>query len=230
MARRLVDIVLSSIGLLVCSPVLAVAAIGVCISDRGPIIYRARRVGRNGREFCLYKFRTMRINQGPFHKSITTTNDSRVFMFGSWLRRFKIDELPQLVNILKGEMSIIGPRPEDPQIVDKYYLSYHRETLSVLPGLASPGSIYNYTHGERFLNSEDAERSYAERLLPIKLALDTVYLREASFIYDIRIVLRVVWVILSTAFGKTEFRDPPELRKAMHMLFDFRLRFGSRDF
>jgi lipopolysaccharide/colanic/teichoic acid biosynthesis glycosyltransferase len=117
-------------------------------------------------------------------------------------------------------MSIIGPRPEDPQIVDKYYLSHHRQTLSILPGLASPGSIYNYTHGEHLLEGEDAERSYAERLLPIKLALDTVYLREASFLYDIRIVLRVVWVILSIALGKTEFRDPPELRKAMQMRFD----------
>lgn len=217
MVRRLVDIVVSSVGLVVISPLLAMAAIGICISDPGPIIYRARRVGRNGKEFCLYKLRTMRIGQGRGRNLITATNDPRVFIFGSWLRRLKIDEFPQLINILKGEMSIIGPRPEDPQIVEKYYLSHHRETLSILPGLASPGSIYNYTHGEQLLDGEDAERTYVERLLPIKLALDTVYLREASFVYDIRIVLRVVWVIFSTAFGKNEFRDPPELRKAMQM-------------
>jgi lipopolysaccharide/colanic/teichoic acid biosynthesis glycosyltransferase len=217
MVRRLIDIVLSIIGLAVSTPVLALATLGIFLSDPGPILYRARRVGLNGREFCLYKLRTMYINQGSFSNAITGSSDPRVFRFGAWLRRLKIDELPQLLNILKGDMSIIGPRPEDPAIVEKYYLPEHFETLSRLPGLASPGSIYNYTHGEQFLRGDEIERIYAERLLPMKLALDTVYTREASIIYDIRLLFRALWAITCTALGKTQFSDPPELRKAIQV-------------
>lgn len=224
MARRLIDIVLALIGLILISPVLALAAVGIRLSDPGPIIYRAKRVGLNGREFFLYKFRTMRLNQDSFSGLITRMNDPRVFRFGAWLRRLKIDELPQLVNILKGDMSIVGPRPEDPKIVAKYYLPGHLETLSTLPGLASPGSIYNYTHGEQLLNGEEVESIYAERLLPVKLALDTIYAREASFAYDIRVIMRAVWVILCVALGKTRFRDPPELRKAIQLEKNFKIQ------
>ena len=216
MIRRLIDIVFSSVVLVLVSPLLAVTAIGIWISDPGPILFHAERVGINGRVFSLYKFRTMR-NQSSCSNLITVKNDPRVFGFGSWLRRLKIDELPQLVNVLKGEMSVVGPRPENSQIVGKYYLSHHLETLSILPGLASPGSIYNYTHGEQLLTGDEAERYYGERLLPIKLALDTIYVREASFVYDVKIVLRVIWVILCITVGKTQFPDPPELRKAIQM-------------
>jgi lipopolysaccharide/colanic/teichoic acid biosynthesis glycosyltransferase len=217
MVRRLIDIVLSIIGLVVIVPVLALAAVGIFLSDPGPIFYRARRVGLNGRQFCLYKLRTMYINQGSFSNAITSQSDPRVFRFGAWLRRLKIDELPQLLNILKGDMSIIGPRPEDPTIVEKYYLPEHFETLSRLPGLASPGSIYNYTHGEEFLTGDEIERIYAERLLPIKLALDTVYIRDATIVYDMRLCIRALWAITCTALGKTQFSDPPELTKAIQV-------------
>jgi lipopolysaccharide/colanic/teichoic acid biosynthesis glycosyltransferase len=126
----------------------------------------------------------------------------------------KIDELPQLINVLKGEMAIVGPRPEDPRIVDEYYTREHLETLSVLPGLASPGSIYNYTHGERLLSADNTEQQYVEQLMPVKLALDIVYVREASFVYDLKIILRTIGVILAIALGKREFADPPEMIKA----------------
>jgi lipopolysaccharide/colanic/teichoic acid biosynthesis glycosyltransferase len=114
-------------------------------------------------------------------------------------------------------MAIIGPRPEDLQIVDSYYASYHYETFDVLPGLASPGSLYYYTHCEQVLKEKNAQRYYAEYLLPTKLALDIVYVREASFMYDLRVILRAGWAISCTAIGKHQFRNPPEIKKAAEL-------------
>jgi lipopolysaccharide/colanic/teichoic acid biosynthesis glycosyltransferase len=217
MARRLLDITLSLSALVLLSPLLAIAIVGIRVSSPGPILYRARRLGLKGRVFTMYKFRTMHVNQRSFFSSITVKNDPRIFAFGSLLRRLKVDELPQLFNVLKGEMAIIGPRPEDQQIVSKYYASYHHETFEVLPGLASPGSIYYYTHGEQILKEKGAEQHYAEQLLPIKLALDIVYIRESSFAYDLRIILRAGWVILSMALGRHRFRSPPEMPRATQL-------------
>lgn len=166
----------------------------------------------------MYKFRTMHRDQRMFKSVITAKNDPRIFAFGSWLRRLKIDELPQLINIVKGEMSIVGPRAEDPRIVHTYYTQQQIETLHVLPGLASPGSIYNYTHGERFIDKDNPEKCYLEKLLPIKLALDIIYVRESSFFYDLEIIFRTIWTILLISFGKHCFPDPPEMKKARKLI------------
>jgi lipopolysaccharide/colanic/teichoic acid biosynthesis glycosyltransferase len=175
-------------------------------------------VGLGGSLFWLYKLRTMRVAQGTSPSAITSKDDARVFSFGSWLRRLKVDELPQLINILKGEMTFVGPRPEDPRIVGRYYTPEQLETLSVLPGLASPGSIYSYTHGEQMLCGDDTEARYAVRLLPVKLALDTVYVREASPAYDLRVMLRAARVILGKALGESRFPVPPEMGKALRLV------------
>ena len=217
MFRRLVDIVLSLSALVLLSPLFVIAAVGILVSSPGPILYRARRLGLKQKVFTMYKFRTMHVDQLSFSSSITAKNDPRIFAFGSMLRRLKIDELPQLFNILRGDMAIIGPRPEDLHIVENYYASYHYETFDVLPGLASPGSLYYYTHCEQVLKEKNAERHYVECLLPTKLALDVVYVREASFIYDLRIILRAGWAILSMAIGKHRFRNPPEIKKAAQL-------------
>ena len=214
MIKRLVDVVLAASALLLLTPVLAIAALGIRLSSPGPILYRARRVGRDGRIFCMYKFRTMQVNHGTFTSRITAQNDPRIFTLGVWLRGLKIDELPQLINVLRGEMSLVGPRPEDPRIVEDYYAQIHLETLQAQPGLTSPGSIYDYTHGERLLDKSDTERCYVERLLPVKLALDTIYLRRSSLAYDVRIILRTVWVIVVSALGVRFFPDPPEMEEA----------------
>lgn len=217
MVRRLVDVVLSSTVLILISPLLAVAAIGIRVSSRGPILYRAKRVGLNGKIFSMYKLRTMHVDQSSFGSLITMNNDPRVFKFGSLLRYLKIDELLQFFNVLKGEMSTIGPRPEDPEIVREHYAVEHFETLSVLPGIASPGSIYNYTHGEHLVHGDDVKDSYARQLLPIKLAMDLVYVRQASLVYELRVVVRTIWAILFKILGRRSFPDPPEIRKAVEL-------------
>ncbi len=219
MAKRLFDIVLSSIGLVMLAPLLGLVAIGIRLSSPGPILYRAQRVGIHRTKFIMYKFRTMHVNQPCLASVITAKNDPRVFVLGLWLRRLKIDELPQLFNVLRGEMSLVGPRPEDPKIVDVCYAPEHFETLRVLPGLASPGSIYNYTHGEQMLDADDPEKAYIERLLPIKLALDRVYVRNASLLYNLKIIARTVLTILSILRGQRHFAEPPEMKEAKALIY-----------
>jgi len=221
MARRLFDITVSCIALialLLLAPLLAVVAMGIRLSSKGPIFYRARRVGRDGKPFTMYKFRTMDTAGTTCTSAITATQDPRVFPFGALLRRYKIDELPQLINIFKGEMSVVGPRPEDPGIVQKYYTAADLETLRVLPGLTSPGSLYDYTHGEQLLDGDDPEKLYVKRLLPVRLALDTVYIRAASLTYDLRLILRTLWIITALVFGKRHFPEPPEMAKASQLM------------
>ena len=218
MAKRLFDIIFSLLALVLLAPLFVLAAIGIRLSSPGPLLYRARRVGHNGETFMMHKFRTMHHRNRAPGSAITGANDPRVFAIGCYLRKLKIDELPQLYDVLRGRMSIVGPRPEDPQIVSEHYTTPQRETLRVAPGLASPGSIYNYTHGELMLDGDDPEKYYIQQLLPVKLALDVIYVREASFLYAARVVLRTLWVILSKAVGRQRFPDPPEMKKARQLL------------
>lgn len=207
--KRLFDVVLSGIALVVLSPVMLTAAVGIKISDRGPVIYKAKRMGKGMRPFDLYKFRTMHMDSDK-EGAITAAGDNRVFPFGRVLRKYKVDELPQLVNILTGTMSIVGPRPESVEIVNRYYTDWMKETLEVLPGLASPGSIFNYTHGDKFLAGENVEKEYADKLLPVKLAMDLYYTKNASFLYDIEIIARTVRVISWKVMGVNKFSYPRE--------------------
>lgn len=213
MVKRLFDVVFSLTALIVLSPVLLASAIGIRLSSKGPILFRAKRVGVKGEIFTMHKLRTMHTEQPRGSGVITAKRDPRIFPFGALLRTLKIDELPQLYDVLRGKMSIVGPRPEDPKIVEKFYAGEHYETLDVKPGLTSPGSIYNYTHGEEMLERDHPERVYAERLLPLKLALELVYVRERSFLYDIKVIFRTIWVILCIALGRRNFPEPPEMRK-----------------
>ena len=218
MIARLFDLIFAGGAVVILSPVFLLASIGIRLSSPGPILYRAKRVGQDGKLFTMYKFRSMHLHKPGNRSRITSADDPRVFPFGVWLRFLKIDELPQLFNIIKGEMSVVGPRAEDPIIVEKHYRPEHYETLKMPPGLASPGSIFNYTHGERILKDGDAEAIYVSRLLPIKLALDRAYIRKASFAYNIRIILRTSYVILSKMAGRQNFADPPEMALATRLL------------
>ena len=217
MVKRLFDIFASLLAIVILSPILVLGFISVKLSSSGPGIYRARRVGRFGEVFMMHKFRTM--HTGSEHGSaITGAKDSRVFFVGRVLRNLKIDELPQLFDILIGRMSVVGPRPEDPRIVAQYYSSHSRETLNIAPGLSSPGSIHYYTHSHLQLDDKDPEQSYVENLLPIKLAMDLVYMRHISMWYDLRIILKTAATILLIGLGKKEFSEPAELVEARELM------------
>ena len=208
MVKRLLDILLASIGLAVAAPIIACAAVGILVSSRGPVFYRAIRVGRHRRPFVMYKLRSMH-DRAYSQSAITAGNDPRVFPFGSWLRRSKVDELPQLFNVLRGDMSIVGPRPEDPKFVEEHYTTVHLETLQVRPGVTSPSSLYDYVHGEPNLTGAVVELQYVEQLLPIKLALEVVYVRHASLGYDLSLIGRTIWMIVSVLAGRRGFPEPP---------------------
>lgn len=216
--KRLFDIIVAAGALVALSPVIGIAALGIRLSSPGPFFFGAERVGLAGRKFTMYKLRTMHESGADDGRRITAKGDSRVFPYGALLRRLKIDELPQLLNVLRGDMSVVGPRPEDSDIVENYFTELQLKTLTVRPGLSSPGGIYNYTHGEKLLTGDNPEIEYIEKLMPIKLALEGVYVSHQSFFYDMRIILRTIWVISCQAAGRREYPDPPEMRAAQEIV------------
>lgn len=210
--KAVFDRVLALLAIIVLSPIMIVAAIGIKCSSKGAIIYKAQRMGYGVKPFTIYKFRTMheRTEKGS---AITGVHDQRIFKWGEILRKTKIDELPQLFNIVNGTMSIIGPRPEDVDIVNEYYTDEEKKTLSVLPGLACPGSIYNYTHGEKYLIGKKAQEIYVNRLLHIKLSLDIYYLEHWSIGYDVSIIFRTLFAIINNVLDKDNNKHPYEYQK-----------------
>jgi lipopolysaccharide/colanic/teichoic acid biosynthesis glycosyltransferase len=212
MTKRLFDVLFSAVFLLFASPVLFITAIGIKITSPGPVFYVARRAGLQGRPFPLYKFRTMHVGADS-GSAITGVDDPRVFKFGDFLRKTKIDEFPQFWNVMLGHMSVVGPRPEAISIVESYYGQLGMSTLSVRPGIASPGSLFNYTHVDSFIG-DDPESDYVHKFLPVKLALEKVYIDRASLIYDLEIILRTVSTILRIALGRKAFPFPKEYQVA----------------
>ena len=210
--KTIADRLLALIAIICLSPVMLIAAVGIKISSKGPILYKARRMGYDEKPILVYKFRTMRVGADT-EGAITGAKDNRVFRWGEILRRTKVDELPQLFNILNGTMAIIGPRPEDIDIVENYYTEEEKKTLSVLPGLACPGSIFNYTHGEKCLAGENAEEIYVKKLLHVKLALDLYYLDHWTLLYDLSLVFRTLFAIVSCTTGKNNHNYPTEYKK-----------------
>ncbi len=189
-SSRVLDVVASGIGLVLLVPLFAVVAAWVKLDSPGPVFYRARRVGKGGVEFCAFKFRSMVVGSDKAGPALTLPGDSRVTRSGSMLRRTKIDELPQLLNVLRGEMALVGPRPEDPRYVETYG-EEQRQLLAVRPGITSPASL-RYRCEEAELAGPDWETRYREIVLPDKLALDLAYLRNRSITSDLRVVARTL--------------------------------------
>ncbi len=195
--KRLAGRLAAAAGLAASSPLLLACAIAVKVSSRGTILFRANRVGQHGATFTILKFRTMHQQPESAAARITGSRDTRVFPAGRLMRACKVDELPQLVNILRGEMAIVGPRPEDPTIVVERYTRLMRETLAVPPGLTSPGSLDYYTQEATLPDDPaEAERIYLLDLLPRKIALDLVYVRNRSWRYDVELGIRTVLSLL----------------------------------
>jgi lipopolysaccharide/colanic/teichoic acid biosynthesis glycosyltransferase len=186
MLKRLFDIIISAALLIVLSPLLLVLAIAVKLGSRGPILYRARRTGYKGHEFLLYKFRSMVVDADKIGAGITKAQDTRITPIGRLLRRTKMDELPQLVNVLKGEMSLVGPRPEDPRYV-AYYTPDQRRVLDVRPGITSAASV-QYRNEEAMLTGDDWESHYINEVMPAKLVLDLAYAEHPTIGRDLMIL------------------------------------------
>lgn len=206
--KRCFDLLFAILFLIVFSPVYLLTWIIIKIVSPGPAFYKAKRVGKDGKLFDCYKFRSMRVDSGKVRLT-TLENDDRIFPFGKFIRKAKIDEMPQVLNILKGEMSVVGPRPEDQENADKVYVGEYKHILDVKPGLTSTASLYDYTHGELF---ED-EESYEKVFLPKKLKLELYYVNHRSFGYDIMLVLKTAWLIIQRTCGKSEFDEPKELEQ-----------------
>ena len=206
--KRAFDILFAVCFLVVFSPVYLLTYIIIKIVSPGPAFYKAKRVGLHGKVFDCYKFRSMRVDSGKV-KLTTLQNDDRIFPFGKFIRKAKIDEMPQTLNILFGDMSVVGPRPEDTVNADKMYQGEYKHILDVKPGLTSPASLYDYTHGEKYEDEEAYERDF----VPQKLQLELYYVQHQSFIYDVKIVLKTAWLIIQTALGKETFEMPTELFK-----------------
>jgi lipopolysaccharide/colanic/teichoic acid biosynthesis glycosyltransferase len=189
--KRAFDLASSAVGLVLLAPLLAMVACCIKLTSRGPVLYRQIRIGRNGRPFSILKFRSMAERASAEDRSITVAGDPRVTKIGKLLRRYKIDELPQLWNVLRGDMSLVGPRPEVP-IYISYYTPEQRTVLSARPGITDPASLA-YRHEEELLATHcEPERFYRTEILPDKLARNRAYLRNVTLQNDLVIILETM--------------------------------------
>lgn len=198
--KRAFDVAVSSAGLVMTLPIMIAAAIAIKLDSRGPVLYRGVRVGRNGRPFQILKLRTMQIDADRVGPAITTGRDPRLTSAGRLLRRLKIDELPQLMNVLKGEMSLVGPRPEHPDYVAQYS-QVQRRVLDVRPGLTGPSTVA-YVDEESLLEGADPERDYLTRVMPDKLSIDLRYMEGRTFSSDLWILMRTVAAVAGRAINR----------------------------
>jgi lipopolysaccharide/colanic/teichoic acid biosynthesis glycosyltransferase len=187
---RLLDFLAAAIGLVILSPALAIVGLGVKLTSPGPIFYRALRVGKGGKLFRLYKFRTMVVGADRVGPGITVAGDRRITRLGQFLRRTKIDELPQLLNVLRGEMSLVGPRPEDPHYV-ALYTPEQRRVLAARPGITSPASLA-FRDEATSLQGPDWERKYVQEIMPCKLEIELRYLAHRSALTDLSLILATI--------------------------------------
>lgn len=213
MAENIFNFLVTSIFVLLFWPFYLIIMFVIFCCSPGNPIYKASRVGKNGKVFTLYKFRTMKKDSGQI-KITTLENDDRIFPFGKFLRKTKLDETLQMFNILKREMSIVGFRPEDEINANDIYKGEYLKILSTKPGITSPASIFDYTHGE-LCNDED---EYLSKILPVKMEMELYYVENKNFWYDIKIIFRTAIIIFLKIFGKKTFTYPPEYKIAIERL------------
>ncbi len=193
--KRLFDMVMSGLGLIVLSPLFLIVAIWIKLDSPGPVFYRQVRVGWHNRDFRIFKFRSMRV--GADKGSLVTIggHDSRITRSGYFIRKMKIDELPQLINVFIGDMSLVGPRPEVRHYVD-YWTPEQMRVLDVRPGITDPASIKFRNENELMDKADDPEKYYIEVIMQEKIKLYLEYVRNASFWYDIKLIFKTFWVIV----------------------------------
>jgi len=190
--KRGFDIFASLLALIVLFPLFLVICIGIKLSSKGPVFYKSQRIGRDRRLITVHKFRSMHVRQAGTVESRFLVNDNRIFRFGRFLRKSKLDELPQLLDIVQGRMSIVGPRPYPKSFVDKHYIREYATILSVRPGLACFDSLYDYAHGDLFVTDE---REYANKVLPVRTELAKMYIENKNIITDLYCIFRTLQLI-----------------------------------
>jgi lipopolysaccharide/colanic/teichoic acid biosynthesis glycosyltransferase len=202
--KRLFDLAFSAAGLFLLSPILLYIALKIKREDGGPIFYRGVRVGLHGKPFRIFKFRSMVVDAEKIGASSTANEDPRITRTGRFLRKCKLDELPQLINVLFGDMSFVGPRPEVKRFTDMY-TEEERAILAARPGVTDWASIWNCDEGALLAGAEDPDQAYLELVRPTKLKLQLKYVREQSFVTDLKIILFTVLVVIRP-------QDPAVLR------------------
>ena len=195
MLKRVFDIISSLMVLLIIFPLLILISILIKLDSKGQIFYYQKRIGLNGKEFNLYKFRTMK--PGSDKKGLLTVgNDSRITRVGSILRKLKLDEIPQLFNIITGDMSVVGPRPETPNYVELYN-EEQRKVLNIKPGLTDYASLEFINENELLAKHDNPEKVYIETIMPQKLRLNLKYIQDQNFLLDLKIIFRTIFKILN---------------------------------
>ena len=203
--KRFFDVTLCSFALVALSPLFGVTAAAIKLSSPGPVFYFSERAGQDKKPFRFYKFRSM--HQTKNDKGMFVADAERVFTVGKIIRRLKIDELPQLINVIRGDMSIVGPRPMVASAVDSLYCGKYEKVSSVRPGLTSAASLYDYTVGDTYRD----DKAYIREVLPVKLEMELYYVEHESFSYDAELVWRTIVTILQVIGKKKEFKPQPEL-------------------
>ena len=193
--KRLFDILLSGLGLLIISPLFLIVAIWIKLDSPGPIFYRQVRVGRYNKDFRIFKFRSMRMGSDKGSLVTIGGRDPRITRSGYFIRKFKIDELPQLINVLVGDMSLVGPRPEVRHYVN-YWTEEQMHVLDVRPGITDPASIKFRNENELLAQAEDPEKYYIEVIMQEKIKLYLDYVKKNSLWYDIKLIFQTFWVII----------------------------------
>lgn len=196
MLKRLFDLVFTIPGVIILSPVLLVLALWIHFDSKGPIFFRQERVGRYGVPFRIFKFRTMVVDAEKQGKQITVGDDKRVTRSGEVLRHYKLDELPQLFNVLLGDMSLVGPRPEVPRYIAEYTEEERQEVLSVRPGITDSASIEFRSENEILGQAKDPEQAYIKEILPIKIKYYREYVQNHSILGDFMIILKTFKAIM----------------------------------
>jgi len=204
MLERLFDAAVSTIALIILSPVFLVFALLIRTSSPGPIFYRQVRVGRFGHEFRIHKFRTMVAEAERLGPPVTTRLDPRITRIGHVLRKYKLDELPQLIDVARGTMSLVGPRPEVPRYVAMYPEAQRREILSVRPGITDPASLHFRNESDMLSEGSDPEQMYVSEILPRKLALSIDYVRHKSLTKDLAVIFHTVLALFRRGTGGGE--------------------------
>ena len=198
--KRAFDILAAFCGILISSPIWIITIIGILISDPGPIFYKAVRIGKDNKEFAMWKFRSMRVPRNDSEKSEASfkADTNRIFAFGALIRRLKIDELPQLLNILGGSMSVVGPRPAAKDQVAIMRAGKYNVASTVKPGITGPAALYDYIYGD---SVEDPDE-YTKLVLPTRLELEAYYPSHMGALYDIKMMWYTAVCILASVFGK----------------------------